>query len=423
MRELGFRTVRKPPRSRRLYGGGLGTVPERSRNGLGTVSETGPLARPREGFARFELRGRCSTFARSSIDFVAGAALSRGRVQISWQAQHFRKVLRPLSASWGIASCRNVGAMRELGFRTVRKPPRSRRLYGGGLGTVPERSRNGLGTVSETGPLARPREGFARFELRGRCSTFARSSIDFVAGAALSRGRVQISWQAQHFRKVLRPLSASWGIASCRNVGAMRELGFRTVRKPPRSRRLYGGGLGTVPERSRNGLGTVSETGPLARPREGFARFELRGRRSTFARSSIDFVAGASLSQGQVSISWQAQHFRKVKYKIRGRRITLARSSTEFVAGAALSQGQVQNSWHAQHFRKVKYRFCGRRSTLARSSTGSTFATGARKSQLLSTKVVREVNFRSWGLKIATFKYESSAQSPLLENRDFLVRK
>ena len=293
---------------------------------------------------------------------MAGAALSRGRVQISWQAQHFRKVLRPLSASWGIASCRNVGAMRELGFRTVRKPPRSRRLYGGGLGTVPERSRNGLGTVSETGPLARPREGFARFELRGRCSTFARSSIDFVAGAALSRGRVQISWQAQHFRKVLRPLSASWGIASCRNVGAMRELGFRTVRKPPRSRRLYGGGLGTVPERSRNGLGTVSETGPLARPREGFARFELRGRCSTFARSSIDFVAGAALS---------------------------------------------------------RHTFGGRRSIFAR----STFAAGARKSQLLSTKVVREVNFRSWGLKIATFKYESSAQSPLsqpgLENRNF----
>ena len=98
-------------------------------------------------------------------------------------------------------------------------------------------------------------------------------------------------------------------------------------------------------------------------------KYRFRGRRSTFARSSIDFVAGAALSQGQVPNSWQAQHFRKVKYKIRGRRITFARSSTEFVAGAALSQGQVQNSWHAQHFRKVKYRFCGRRSTLARSST------------------------------------------------------
>ena len=174
-----------------------------------------------------------------------------------------------------------------------------------------------------------------------------------------------------------------------------------------------------VSERSRNGLGTVSETGPLARPREGFARFELRGRCSTFARSSIDFVAGAALSRGRVQISWQAHHFRKVKYRIRGRCSTFARSSAKFVARAALSQGQVQILWQAQHFRKVKHRFGGRRSIFAR----STFAAGARKSQLLSTKVVREVNFRSWGLKIATFKYESSAQSPLsqpgLENRNF----
>ena len=134
-------------------------------------------------------------------------------------------------------------------------------------------------------------------------------------------------------------------------------------------------------------------------------------------------MAGAALSQGQVPNSWQAQHFRKVKYKIRGRRITFARSSTEFVAGVALSQGQVQILWQAQHFSKVKHRFGGRRSIFAR----STFAAGARTSQLLSAKVVREVNFRSRGWKIATFKYESSTQSPLsqlgLENRDFLVRK
>ena len=188
-------------------------VSERSRNGLGTGSETGPLARPRAGFARFELRGRRSTFARSSIEFVAGAALSQGQVSISWQAQHFRK--HSLRAG-GWQDAENVGAVRELGFRTVRKPPRLRRLYGGGLGTVSERSRNGLGTGSETGPLARPREGFARLGLRGRRSAFARSSIDFVAGAAISQGQVSISWQAQHFRKVLRPLSPSWGMARCR---------------------------------------------------------------------------------------------------------------------------------------------------------------------------------------------------------------
>ena len=131
----------------------------------------------------------------------------------------------------------------------------------------------------------------------------------------------------------------------------MRELGFRTMRKPPRLRRLYGGGLGTVSERSRNGFGTGSETGPLARPREGFARFELRGRRSTFARSSIDFVAGAALSQGQVSISWQAQHFCKVKYRFRGRRSTFARSSIDFVAGATLSQA-LPASWGMARCRK-----------------------------------------------------------------------
>ena len=197
-----------------------------------------------------------------------------------------------------------------------------------------------------------------------------------MAGAALSQGQVQKSWQAHHFRKV---------------------------------------------------------------------KYRICGRCSTFARSSAKFVARAALSQGQVQIFWQAQHFSKVKhtfggrrsifarstfaagarksqlkkYRICGRCSTFARSSAKFVARAALSQGQVQIFWQAQHFSKVKHTFGGRRSIFAR----STFAAGARKSQLLSTKVVREVNFRSWGLKIATFKYESSAQSPLsqpgLENRNF----
>ena len=43
---------------------------------------------------------------------------------------------------------------------------------------------------------------FARIELRGRSSTFESSSSYVVAGAALSRGQVQNSWQAQYFRKV-----------------------------------------------------------------------------------------------------------------------------------------------------------------------------------------------------------------------------
>ena len=113
-----------------------------------------------------------------------------------------------------------------------------------------------------------------------------------------------------------------------------------------------------------------------------------------------------------MQISWQGQHFREVRNRFRGRGITFARSSTEFVAGAALSQGQVQNSWQAHHFRKVKYRFRGRRSTFARSSTD--FVAGA---------ALLQVNFRSRGLNIATFKCESSKRSQLsqlgLENRNF----
>ena len=144
-------------------------------------------------------------------------------------------------------------------------------------------------------------------------------------------------------------------------------------------------------ERVRSALGARSDharsAGPLARQREGFARLELRGRRSTFTRSGSDFVAGAALSQGQVF----------PRFEWRGRRSTFERSGTDFVAGAALSRkvkfsqglncvagaalskGQVQISWQAQHFRKAKYRFRVRRSTFARSSKD--FVAGAALSQ------------------------------------------
>ena len=103
----------------------------------------------------------------------------------------------------------------------------------------------------------------------------------------------------------------------------MRELGFRTVRKPPRLRRLYGGGLGTVSERSWNGFGTGSE-----RVRR---RAHWHGRAKV--SQGLNCVAGAALSQGQVSISWQAQHFRKVKYRFRGRRSTFASALCELGDG------------------------------------------------------------------------------------------
>ena len=120
----------------------------------------------------------------------------------------------------------------------------------------------------------------------------------------------------------------------------------------------------------------------------GACRF--RGRGSIFARSGTDFVAGASLSQGQVHISWQGRQFRRVTRIFRGRRSTFTRSCTHFVAGAALSQGQVQNSWQAQHFCKVNFR-----------SRGSEIATFKCESSARSP-------LSQPGLKIATFKYESS---------------
>ena len=166
----------------------------------------------------------------------------------------------------------------------------------------------------------------------------------------------------------------------------------------------------------RSGLGAVSAPGPLARQRRGFARIELRGRRRILARSGADFVAGAALSQGQLFS----------RLELRGRRSTFEMTGAVFVAGAVLSQ---HISWQAQHFHKVMYRFRGRCSTFARSSEN--FVAGAallqgqlsQLGQLLSTKVVREVHFRSRGSNIATFKYESSTRSPLsqlgLKNRNF----
>ena len=109
-----------------------------------------------------------------------------------------------------MARCRKQAC--EL--RTVRKPPRSRRLCRGGRGTGSERSRrrdhsNGRAKVSQ--------------------------GVNCVAGAALSQGQV----------------SQGGGWQDAENVGAVRELGFPTMRKQPRLRRLYE----AVSERVRNGLG------------------------------------------------------------------------------------------------------------------------------------------------------------------------
>ena len=317
--------------TRRLTDDGCGTGSGRARAGtIGTDAHT---------FARFKFRDRRSIWqgttgagrARDGLGTGSGRARRNhwhGRahfrkVQISRQAQHFGKGVQ---ISWQVHHFRKVKCRfrnRRGIFLLLARTHRKSHWQG--------RARRRM-QISWQGPHFRE----VRNIFRGRRSTFARSSTDFMAGAALSQGQAQISWKAQHFHKVM-----------------------------------------------------------------------------------YIFLAGAALSQGQAKISWHVQHFRKVKHRFRGRHSTFTRSCTYFVAGAALSQGRVQNSWQAENFRNVKQRFRGTRSTFAR----STFAAGARKSQLLSTKVVREVNFRSWGSKIATFKYESSTRSALsqlgLENRNF----
>ena len=102
-------------------------------------------------------------------------------------------------------------------------------------------------------------------------------------------------------------------------------------------------------------------------------------------------MAGAILSEGQVQISQQAQHFSKVRYR--------------FAAGAAFSQGAVQISRQAQHFRKVRSRFRGRRNTVARCgpdfaagvntfARGTNFAAGAALSQGTVQSLTQAQHFR-----------------------------
>ena len=88
--------------------------------------------------------------------------------------------------------------------------------------------------------------------------------------------------------------------------------------------------------------------------------YRFRGRCSTFARSGTDFVAGVALSrfgtdfctvctdfvERSAQSALQAQHFQKVRF--RGKRSTFARSGTQLVAGTAESQGRVQISPQAQ---------------------------------------------------------------------------
>ena len=124
----------------------------------------------------------------------------------------------------------------------------------------------------------------------------AGAALDLAAGAALSQGTVQISRQAQHFRRV------RWGFCGRRSTFA--RLGTDFV-------------AGAAPSQG---------TAQTLRQVQHFCkvRYRFSGRRSVFARSGTELVAGAALSQGQVQISRQVHHFRKVRCRFCGRRSTFA---------------------------------------------------------------------------------------------------
>ena len=89
-----------------------------------------------------------------------------------------------------------------------------------------------------------------------------------------------------------------------------------------RSQRL----VGARSELARSALTPNSEQGTFARMRTLFA--------------TLVCVAGAALSQGQVQISCQTQHFRKVRWGIRGRRSTFAVSRVVGCRGSAFTRSR-----------------------------------------------------------------------------------
>ena len=361
----------------------------------------------------YRLRGKRGTFARSGTDFVASAVLSQGQVQISWQAQFFvtkctilpaaaPKIAKGLSQGWA-----NISWQAQY-FRKVKHRFRGKRSTFARLrGRRSTFARLGIDSVAGailsqsqvqiswqaqfsviegTIPLfqlqlqiekIKNKSSFRRtlFQLqlaiaqglsqgwqtcRGRRDTFARSSTDFAAGAALSQGWVQFSWQARYTRQVKdrfrgrRSTFARLGTDSV--AGAILSQGQAQILWQAQFFVIEG----AIP------LSKSSKIKHTSSIPSALFQLQLENRKrtfsrlgkdfvagDTFARSSTDFVAGSGLSQGQVQTSWQAQHFRKAGYTFRGRRDTFTRSRT----GAALSQGQVQIWWQAQHLRKAGKHF------------------------------------------------------------------
>ena len=118
-------------------------------------------------------------------------------VFIPWQAQHFRKVRY------------RFRGRRSTFARTVQI------VAGAMLSQVRYRFRGRRRTFARSGTEFCK----VRYRYRGRHRTFARSGTHLAAGAALSRGAVQLSRQAQHFHKVEHCLLSGAGRAAAGRAG------------------------------------------------------------------------------------------------------------------------------------------------------------------------------------------------------------
>ena len=138
---------------------------------------------------------------------MAGTILSQGQAQISWQVQHFRK------ARYRFRGRRSTVA--RLGTDFVAGARSGADFVAGAVfrdrrydSTLPAAAPKSSKSIKSFARLGKDFVAGARYfrkvkhRFRGRHNTLARSGTGFVAGAALSQGWAQFSWQARYFRKV-----------------------------------------------------------------------------------------------------------------------------------------------------------------------------------------------------------------------------
>ena len=142
---------------------------------------------------------------------------------------------------------------------------------------------------------------------------------------------ISSAWQAQHLREVRCRLRGRRSTLSGWRSGGRRSAFARS----------------SIDSVARSVLAVLAR---VASPIRGQAnwRVEIRGRRSAFARSGTDFVADAAPSQGQAAFARSGANF-VTGAALPGVSFCRVRSGSDCVAGAALSQHQAQISW--QHSR------------------------------------------------------------------------